>query len=115
MWKGFDSCLQKPNETWNNLHYFKGYHSPGSFHKDGNRVSPAKRIGRRGKYRLLGWMMYSKLLNMRDFRPGSGFPLAAKTRYNSLVANGQELISTGMAFHAKEAPLARPGFVPTCC
>ena len=30
----------------------------------------------------------SKLLNMRDFRASSGFPLAAKTRYNSAVANG---------------------------
>jgi len=59
--------------------------------------------------------VYSKLLNMRDFRPGSGFPLALKTRYNSPVASGPEPISTDMVSRDKEAPLARPGFVPTYC
>jgi predicted lipid-binding transport protein (Tim44 family) len=34
--------------------------------------------------------VHSKLLNMRDFRALSGFPLAAKTRYNSMVANRLE-------------------------
>jgi hypothetical protein len=33
---------------------------------------------------------HSKLLNMRDFRARSGFPLAGKTRYNLLVANRRE-------------------------
>src|SRR5260370_6218718 len=51
--------------------------------------------------------------------PGSiGFPLATKRRYNSLAVNGLRAVglanSTGMAFQAKNAPLARPGFVPTC-
>ncbi|HEX9468829.1 MAG TPA: hypothetical protein VF957_04760, partial [Bradyrhizobium sp.] len=62
--------------------------------------------------------VHSKLLNMRDFRAASGFPLEAKTRYNSIVADRRALAlphSTGMAFHARDAPLARPSFVPTCC
>src|SRR5260370_42536004 len=51
--------------------------------------------------------------------PGSiGFPLATKRRYNSLAVNGLRAVglanSSGMAFQAKNAPLARPGFVPTC-
>jgi len=29
------------------------------------------------------WRVHSKLLNMRDFRALSGFPLQVKTRYNS--------------------------------
>src|SRR5713101_881878 len=66
----------------------------------------AETIGRRGKYRPLGWIVYSKLLNMRDFRLGSGFPLVPKTRYNSPVASGPEPISTDMVSHDKEAPLA---------
>jgi hypothetical protein len=32
--------------------------------------------------------MHSKLLNMRYFRASEGFPLAAKTRYNSAMATG---------------------------
>jgi hypothetical protein len=33
---------------------------------------------------------HSKLLNPRDFRAGSGFPLCAKTGYNLPAANGRE-------------------------
>src|SRR5258708_10133097 len=65
----------------------------------------AETIGRRGKYRPLGWIVYSKLLNMRDFPPGSGFPLAPKTRYTSPGAGRREPISTHMVSHVKKPQL----------
>lgn len=70
-----------------------GYHSPASFHKQ-DRASPVtRRLRPRGilKRRVssLG-MAGPKLLKMRDFRASRGFPPAAKTRYNSVVANGQD-------------------------
>jgi hypothetical protein len=34
--------LQRPNEIGPNLHFFLGYHSPASFHKDDNRFRPAR-------------------------------------------------------------------------
>jgi hypothetical protein len=66
----------------------------------------------------------SKLLNMRDFRAASGFPLAAKTEYNTIVANRREhrlgqfppawpFMPHG--FSRQGAPLAGHSFVPTCC
>jgi hypothetical protein len=59
--------------------------------------------------------LHPKLLNMRDFR---GFPLATKRRYNSLAVNGQRAVGLAYfhryGFSSQNAPLARPGFVPTC-
>jgi hypothetical protein len=42
------------------------------------------------------WRVYSKLLNMRDFRARSGFPLHVKTRYNSTC--GYRVKSIGLAY-----------------
>jgi hypothetical protein len=44
-------------------------------------------------------------LNRRDFRGSAGFPLAAKTRYNSAESNRRRAlafpVSPGMAFRVK--------------
>jgi hypothetical protein len=94
-----------------------GYHSPASFHKDDERTQPAEprphAIGDRGKYWSLTLCVHPKLLNMRDFQAGSGFPPAAKTRYNLEMEKRVRApawpISAGMAFHAK--PRHWPGRV----
>ena len=51
----------------------------------------AASVGCQRQYRAGMSKKHSKLLNVRDFRACQGFPLAAKTRYNSLVANRREL------------------------
>src|SRR5258708_30980380 len=76
------------------------------------RPSGSGKVANPGHWRLGG---HSKLLNMRDFRAASGFPLEAKTRYNSIVADRRALAfphSTRLAFYATGPPLSRPSFLP---
>jgi len=62
-------------------------------------------IDRAGKCRMMALAGHPKLLNMRDFRAGSGFPLAAKTRYNLTIGNPARAsvwpVSAGMAMDGK--------------
>ena len=72
-----------------------GYHRAASFHKDDGPATAAAAgsgPGARGlkDHRRVSEVAKLKLLNMRDFRASSGFPLAAKTGYNTMVANGRE-------------------------
>jgi hypothetical protein len=63
--------------------------------------------------------LHSKLLNMRHFQASTGVSSGGQNAYN--LPGGKPGESTGLAYFdrhglsCRKAPLARPGFVPTCC
>src|SRR5580700_9672756 len=93
-----------------------GYHSLASFHKDDNRGWPAKSL-RRGTIQAGGIRnVHSKLLNMRDFQPLSGVSPRGQNALQFKPWQPGKRIGVAYFYRlgcsCRDAPLARPGFVP---